>query len=102
MSRIVTLNIGASSAVLAEYVVKGKQGLTLTAYTSTDVVGLDWDAEGSAEAVLVPALREAAKSAGISLVVVDRGGFKYAGRVAAIVDAAVEAGLAISAKKEDK
>jgi large subunit ribosomal protein L18 len=45
---------------------------------------------------------EAAKSAGISLVVVDRGGFKYAGRVAAIVDAAVEAGLAISAKKEDK
>ena len=44
----------------------------------------------------------AAKSAGISLVVVDRGGFKYAGRVAAIVDAAVEAGLAISAKKEDK
>ena len=65
MSRIVTLNIGASSAVLAEYAVKGKQGLTLTAYTSTDVVGLDWDAEGSAEAVLVPALREAAKSAGI-------------------------------------
>ena len=65
MSRIVTLNLGASSAVLAEYAVKGKQGLTLTAYTSTDVVGLDWDAEGSAEAVLVPALREAAKSAGI-------------------------------------
>ena len=65
MSRIVTLNIGASRAVLAEYAVKGKQGLTLTAYTSTDIVGLDWDAEGSAQAVLVPALREAAKSAGI-------------------------------------
>ena len=44
----------------------------------------------------------AAKAAGISLVVVDRGGNKYTGRVAAIVDAAVEAGLAISAKKEDK
>ena len=65
MSRIVTLNIGASRAVLAEYAVKGKQGLTLTAYTSTDIVGLDWAAEGSAQAVLVPALREAAKSAGI-------------------------------------
>ena len=45
---------------------------------------------------------EAAKAAGISIVVVDRGGNKYTGRVAAIVDAAVEAGLAISAKKEDK
>ena len=45
---------------------------------------------------------EAAKAAGISIVVVDRGGNKYTGRIAAIVDAAVEAGLAISAKKEDK
>ena len=45
---------------------------------------------------------EAAKAAGISLVVVDRGGFKYTGRIAAIVSAAVEAGLAVSAKKEDK
>ena len=65
MSRIVTLNIGASRAVLAEYAVKGKSGLTLTAYGSADLAGLDWDAEGSAEAVLVPALRETAKAAGI-------------------------------------
>ena len=43
---------------------------------------------------------ENAKAAGISTVVVDRGGFKYTGRVAAIVDAAVAAGLSIS-KKED-
>ena len=65
MSRIVTLNIGASRAVLAEYAVRGKTGLTLTAYGSADLTGLDWEAEGAAEAVLVPALREAAKSAGI-------------------------------------
>ena len=39
---------------------------------------------------------------GISTVVVDRGGFKYTGRVAAIVESAVEAGLSVSAKKEDK
>ena len=65
MARIVTLNIGASRAVLAEYAVKGKSGLTLTAYGSADLAGLDWDAEGSAEAVLGPALREAAKTAGI-------------------------------------
>ena len=48
------------------------------------------------------AAAEAAKAAGISIVVVDRGGNKYTGRVAAIVEAAVEAGIAISAKKEDK
>ena len=65
MARIVTLNIGASRAVLAEYSVKGKNGLTLTSYGSADLTGLDWEAEGSAEAVLVPALREAAKTAGI-------------------------------------
>ena len=65
MARIVTLNIGASRAVLAEYAVKGKSGLTLTAYGAADLAGLDWEAEGAAEAVLVPALRDAAKSAGI-------------------------------------
>ena len=43
----------------------------------------------------------AAKAAGITTVVVDRGGFKYTGRVAAIVESAVEAGLSISAKKEE-
>ena len=48
------------------------------------------------------AAAEAAKAAGISTVVVDRGGSKYTGRVAAIVESAVEAGLSISAKKEDK
>ena len=44
---------------------------------------------------------EAAKAAGISTVVVDRGGFKYTGRVAAIVESAVEAGLSIGARKEE-
>ena len=44
---------------------------------------------------------EAAKAAGISTVVVDRGGHKFTGRVAAIVTAAVEAGLSISTKKEE-
>ena len=45
---------------------------------------------------------EAAKAAGISIVVVDRGGNKFTGRVAAIVDAVVAGGVAISANKEDK
>ena len=41
---------------------------------------------------------EAAKAKGIKTVVVDRGGFKFTGRIAAIVDAAVANGLSISDK----
>ena len=41
---------------------------------------------------------EAAKAKGISRVVVDRGGFKDTGRVAAIVETAVANGLSISDK----
>ena len=43
----------------------------------------------------------AAKAAGITTVVVDRGGFKYTGRIAAIVESAVEGGLSVSAAKEE-
>jgi len=44
------------------------------------------------------AAAEAAKAKGIARVVVDRGGFKYTGRVAAIVESAVAAGISISDK----
>ena len=44
---------------------------------------------------------EAAKAAGIQIVVVDRGGSRYTGRVAAIVESAVAAGLRISTKNEE-
>jgi len=44
---------------------------------------------------------EAAKAAGIATVVVDRGGNKYTGRVAAIVEAVVAGGVAISTKNEE-
>ena len=55
----------------------------------------------AAAKALGAAAAEAAKAAGISTVVVDRGGNKYTGRVAAIVEAVVEAGLSIRAKKEE-
>ena len=44
------------------------------------------------------AAAEVAKAKGITRVVVDRGGFKFTGRVAAIVASAVENGLVISDK----
>ena len=44
----------------------------------------------------------AAKAAGITSVVVDRGGNRYTGRIAAIVESAIEAGLVISTRKEAK
>ena len=43
----------------------------------------------------------AAQDKGITLVVVDRGGFRYHGRVKALVESVMEAGLSTSAK-EDK
>ena len=42
----------------------------------------------------------AAKAKGISLVVVDRGGFKFHGRVKQIVDAALAAGLKVREEEE--
>ena len=46
-----------------------------------------------AAAAIGKAIAERAKSAGISKVAFDRGGFKYHGRVQALADAAREAGL---------
>ena len=44
------------------------------------------------------AAAEAAKAKGIASVVIDRGGFKYTGRLAAIVEACVAGGVSISGK----
>ena len=61
----------------------------------------DAHANLAAAKALGSAAAEAAKAAGISTVVVDRGGNKYTGRVAAIVEAVVEGGVSIRAKKEE-
>lgn len=45
---------------------------------------------------------EAASRAGVRHAVVDRGGFAFHGRVKAIVDGAVAAGLTIGAAREEK
>ncbi len=45
---------------------------------------------------------EAAKAKGISLVVIDRGGFRYHGRVQQVVEAALAAGLKVRQEEEAK
>ena len=64
MSRFLTLNIGASSAVLAEYALKGKSSLTLMAYGEADLSAAG-EAAGSLEATLTPALHRIMREKGI-------------------------------------
>ena len=68
--------------------------LASAATTATDVRG-DLRNGGNVEAAkrVGRAIAERAKAAGVTKVVFDRGGFQYHGRVAALADAAREAGL---------
>jgi type IV pilus assembly protein PilM len=58
MSRILTLNIGASKAVLAEYLLGGKGRLTLTGYGSGELPAVDVNDIGSLGATLPQVLRQ--------------------------------------------
>ena len=62
--RFLTLNIGASKAVLAEYQLKGKNALMLTAYGEADLAAAG-DAAGALEATLTPALQRIMREKGI-------------------------------------
>jgi len=75
-------------------VVDDTKGHTLVSASSMDATIRGTDGDKSAVAKKVGALlADRAKAAGIGKVVFDRGGNKYAGRVAALADAAREAGL---------
>jgi large subunit ribosomal protein L18 len=65
---------------------------------------LNWGKPQNKETAKELGLRaaEAAKAKGIESVVVDRGGFRFHGRIKAIVDAAVESGLSITARDRSK
>lgn len=70
------------------------QGHTLASASTLDTSLRGGEGDKSAKAGKVGALlAERAKAAGVSKVVFDRGGNKYAGRIAALADAAREAGL---------
>ncbi|GGM50199.1 50S ribosomal protein L18 [Micromonospora sonchi] len=75
-------------------IVDDTKGHTLASASSLDTSLRGTEGDKSALAGKVGALlAERAKAAGISKVVFDRGGSRYAGRVAALADAAREAGL---------
>lgn len=75
-------------------VVDDTQGHTLASASTLDPSLRGTEGNKSALAGKVGALvAERAKAAGISKVVFDRGGNKYAGRIAALADAARDAGL---------
>ncbi|MCZ7435352.1 50S ribosomal protein L18 [Micromonospora sp. WMMC241] len=75
-------------------VVDDTKGHTLASASTMDASLRGSEGDKSALAGKVGALlAERAKAAGVSKVVFDRGGNRYAGRVAALADAAREAGL---------
>ena len=77
-------------------VVDDSKGHTLASASTmeTDLRGLDGDKTAKAHKV-GELVTERAKKAGIEAVVFDRGGNRYAGRVAAIADGAREGGLSL-------
>jgi large subunit ribosomal protein L18 len=77
-------------------VVDDSKGITLASASTFESDLRTFDGDKTAKARKVGELvGERAKKAGIDAVVFDRGGSKYAGRVAAIADGAREAGLSL-------
>lgn len=90
------LSVTRSNRHVFIQVIDDAKGHTL-AYSSTMEAELrSFDGDKTAQARKAGELvAERAKSAGITAVVFDRGGSKYAGRVAAVAEGAREAGLSL-------
>ncbi|MFF2844919.1 50S ribosomal protein L18 [Streptomyces sp. NPDC058001] len=89
------LVVTRSNRHIVAQVIDDIKGHTLASASTLDTAirGVDGDNK-SAQAGKVGALvAERAKAAGVEAVVFDRGGNQYAGRIAALADAAREAGL---------
>ena len=77
-------------------VIDDRSGKTLVSASSIDAEtkkGLKGGGNVAAAKIIGKTIAVRAKSAGVSKVVFDRGGYKYHGRVKALADAAREAGL---------
>ena len=90
------LVVNRSSRHVFVQVIDDSKGLTLASASTMEADLRSFEGDKTAKARRVGELvAERAKSAGIDAVVFDRGGSKYAGRVAAIADGAREGGLTL-------
>ncbi len=90
------LVVSRSAKHIFAQIVDDTVGRTLASASTLDATIKVAEGDKTAKAKLVGALlAERAKSAGITAVVFDRGGFKYHGRVAALADSAREGGLTL-------
>ena len=88
------LVVTRSSRHISAQIIDDLKGHTLVSASTLDASLRGTEGDKSALAGKVGALlAERAKAAGVSKVVFDRGGNKYAGRIAALAGAAREAGL---------
>ncbi|MDI5965146.1 50S ribosomal protein L18 [Streptomyces sp. SL13] len=88
------LVVTRSNRGITAQVIDDNVGHTLASASTLDSSIRGVDGDKSAKAKQVGALlAERAKAAGVESVVFDRGGNRYAGRIAALADAAREAGL---------
>jgi large subunit ribosomal protein L18 len=88
------LVVTRSNRHIVAQVIDDQKGHTVASASTLDSSIRGGEGDKSAQAVKVGSLvAERAKAAGIEAVVFDRGGNKYAGRIAALADAAREAGL---------
>ena len=88
------LVVTRSTRHISAQIVDDTKGHTLVSASTLDASLRGIEGDKSALAAKVGTLlAERAKSAGVSKVVFDRGGNKYAGRIAALAGAAREAGL---------
>ena len=90
------LVVTRSSRHVFVQVIDDAKGLTLASASTMEADLRSFDGDKTAKARRVGELvAERAKGAGIEAVVFDRGGSKYAGRVAAVADGAREGGLTL-------
>jgi large subunit ribosomal protein L18 len=88
------LVVSRSTRHITAQIIDDLKGHTLASASTLDASLRGGEGDKSAQAGKVGALlAERAKAAGVSKVVFDRGGNKYAGRIAALATAAREAGL---------
>jgi large subunit ribosomal protein L18 len=87
------LAVFRSNRHISAQVIDDRAGTTLAAASTLEADLRDGSSNKDAAAKVGKLLAERAKDAGVERVVFDRGGFLYHGRVAAVAEAAREAGL---------